>query len=88
MVGFLAFQAQYQIASEAVRSGKLEAAAWFPQGCYPPALPFTGPPPPKCPPWPPTRQITKLDSGAVEKGKIPVVEIAPVVEARARGQPP
>ncbi len=70
------------------RQGNLKAAAWFPDGCYPPALPFIGPPPPKRPPWPPTRRITKLDSGAVEMGKIPIVEIPLMVEARARGQPP
>ncbi len=88
MGGFLTFQAQFQIASEALRHGNLKAAAWFPEGCYPAALPFVGPPPPKRPPWPPTRRITKLDSGAVERGEIPVVEIAPAVESRARGQPP
>ncbi len=88
LAGFLAFQSQYQIASEALRQGNLKAAGWFPGGCYPPALPFLGPPPPKRPPWPPTRQIKKLDSGGVEKGEIPVVEIPLVVEARARGQPP
>ena len=86
--GFLAFQTQYQIASEALRRGHLKAAVWFPEGCYPAALPFVGPPPPKKPPWPPTRRITKLGSGAVERGEIPVVEIAPVVDSRARGQPP
>ena len=88
LAGFAAFQTQYQIASEALRRGNLKAAAWFPAGCYPPALPFNGPPPPKRPPRPPTRRITKLDSGTVERGEIPVVEIVPVVEARARGQPP
>ncbi len=87
-VGFLSFQAQYQIASEALRSGNLKAAGWFPEGCYPPALRFTGPVPPKRPPSPPTRKITKLDSGDVERGEIPVVEIPARVEARARGQPP
>ncbi len=29
-----------------------------------------------------------LESGAVERGLIPVVEIAVMIEARARGQPP
>ena len=88
LAGFLAFQSQYQIASEALRQGNLKAAGWFPEGCYPPALPFLGPPPPKRLPWPPTRRITKLDSGDVERGQIPVVEIPLVVEPRARGQPP
>ncbi len=86
--GFMAFLGQYQIASEAFRGGNLNAAAWFPEGCYPPALPFRGALPPKQRPWPPTRRIEKLDSGAVERGEMPVVEIVPVVEARARGQPP
>ncbi len=88
LAGFLAFQARYQIASEALRRGNLKAAGWFPDGCFPPALPFLGSPPPKPPPWPPTRQIKKLDSGTVERGEIPVVEIPLVIEARARGQPP
>ncbi len=86
--GFMAFLGRYRIASEAFRGGNLKAAGWFPEGCYPPALPFKGAPPPKRPPWPPTRRIEKLDSGSVERGEIPVVEIVPVVEARARGQPP
>ncbi len=88
MGGFAEFQSQFQIASEAFRSGNLKAVGWFPEGCFPPALPFLGSPLPKCPPWPPTRQIKKLDSGSVERGDIPVVEIPVVVEARARGQPP
>ena len=86
--GFMVFLGQYRIASEAFRAGNLKAAGWFPEGCYPPALPFKGAPPPKRPPWPPTRRIEKLDSGSVERGEIPVVEIVSVVEARARGQPP
>ncbi len=85
---FAAFLAQYWEASEALRSGNLKAACWFPDGCYPPALAFTGPPPLPRPPSPPTRQITTLDSGAVERGEIPVVEIPVTVDARARGQPP
>ncbi len=99
---FAAFQSQFQIASEALRGGNLRAVAWFPEGCYPPALSFLGLPPPPRPPWPPTRWITVLDSGAIERGEVPVVEIpatvrtlgleadrAPhVVEPRARGQPP
>ena len=88
LAGFLAFQAQYRMASEAFRSGNLKAAGWFPEGCFPPALPFTGSPPPKRPPWPPTRRIEELDSGAVERGEIPMVEIPVVVEERTRGQPP
>ncbi len=90
-----AFLARYWEASEALRSGNLKAASWFPQGCYPPALAFTGPQPPPRPPSPPTRRITVLESGAVERGDIPVVENTPirsagpqVVDARARGQPP
>lgn len=74
--GFMAFLGQYRIASDAFRGGNLKAATWFPEGCYPPALPFTGPPPPKRPLSPPTRQITVLDSGAVERGEIPVVEVS------------
>ncbi len=90
-----AFLAQYWEASEALRGGNLEAASWFPDGCYPPALPFTGSPPPRRPPSPPTRPMTVLESGAVERGEIPVVEV-PVtvavgrpaaVEPKARGQP-
>ncbi len=83
-----AFLARYWEASEALRGGNLKAASWFPEGCYPPALPFVGPPPPSRPPSPPTRQITILESGAIERGDIPVVEIPVRVEARARGQPP
>lgn len=86
--GFAAFQAQFQIASEAFRQGNLKAAGRFPEGCFPSALPFIGSPPPKRPPWPPTRRIEKLDSGKVERGEIPVIEIPLVIEARARGQPP
>lgn len=95
------FQAQYAVASEALRSGRRpEAIGWFPQGCYPPAFPFVGPPPLPRPPSPPTRRITASESGAVERGEIPVVEIplalwdkvgpAPPakIEPRARGQPP
>ncbi len=91
-----AFLAQYWEASEALRGGNLVAASWFPDGCYPPALPFTGSRPPQRPPLPPTRPITVLKSGAVERGEIPVVEV-PVtvavgrleaVEPKARGQPP
>ncbi len=95
------FLAQYAIASQALRLDRNpEAANWFPKGCYRPALPFNGPPAPCRPPTPPTRRITVLESGAVERGDIPVVEIRPTVwksesvvsptlgEPRARGQPP
>ncbi len=83
-----AFLAQHREASEALRGGNLKAASWFPQGSYPPALPFIGQPPPRRPPSPPTRRITILESGGVERGEIPVVEIAVIIEVRARGQPP
>lgn len=98
----LAYLAQYWEASEALRSGNLKAADWFPEGCYPPALAFVGHPPPRRPPPPPTRRIEILESGGVERGDIPVVEIIRVfrtagslptgalrtAEPRARGQPP
>ena len=63
------------------------------EGCYPPALAFTGLAPPRRPPSPPTRQIEILDSGQVERGEIPVVELAVADRATrpaacARGQPP
>ncbi len=96
-----AFLAQYWEASAALRSGNLKAADWFPDGCYPPALAFVGDPPPPRPPSPPTRSIIVLESGAVERGEIPVVEILmrvwsvagaattrQAVEPRSRGQPP
>ncbi len=86
--GFMAFLGRYRIASEAFRGGNLKAAGWFPEGCYPPALPFVGPPPSRRPPSPPTRRITQLDSGTIERGEIPVVEIPLEVEPRTRGQPP
>ncbi len=88
MNGFADFLAQYRVASEALLGGNLDAAGWFPAGCYPPALPFTGVPAPRRPPSPPTRAITILDSGVVERGEIPVIEIPVMLEARARGQPP
>ena len=69
------FLAQYWEASEALRSGNLKAAEWLPDGCYPPALPFIGDPPPPRLPSPPTRSITILESGTVERGEIPVVVI-------------
>ncbi len=101
---FAEFLAQYWEASSALRGGNLKAASWFPEGCYPPALAFVGAPAPTRPLSPPTRLITTLDSGRVERGDIPVVEILPGVAAvdstvselddfsradpRARGQPP
>ncbi len=88
MNGFAEFMALYRVASEAWLAGNLKAAGWFPEGCYRPAPPFTGPPPPRRPPAPPTRSITVLESGALERGKIPAIEIPVMVEARARGQPP
>ncbi len=86
--GFADFQAQYRVASEAWLCGSLKAAGWFPEGCFRPAPPFIGPSPPRRPPAPPTRSMTTLESGAVERGEIPVIEIPIVLEARARGQPP
>ncbi len=89
-----AFLTQYYDASEALRSDvgrRVAAAAGFPEGCYPPALAFNGSPPPPLPPAPPTRRVTVLESGVVERGPIPVIEL-PVriwaVEPQARGQPP
>ncbi len=90
-LGLTEFLAQYWEASEALRGGNLEAASWFPLGCYPPALAFAGPSPPRRPPSPPTRRITVLESGDVERGEVPVVEIGPAAwwrQPRARGQPP
>jgi hypothetical protein len=63
------FLAQYWEASEALRCGNLKAAEWFPYGGYPPALPCIGDPPPPRPPSPPTRTVTVLESGAVERGE-------------------
>ncbi len=88
MNGFAEFLAQYRVASEAWLAGNLNAAGWFPEGCYLPAPPFAGSPPPRRPPSPPTRPITILESGAVERGEIPVIEIPALLEPRARGQPP
>ncbi len=88
---FAEFDLAYELASEALRSGDLEAADRFPPGSYPPALPFIGPPAPPAPRRPPTRMITVSEEGVVERGPIPVVVIATryqAVEPRARGQPP
>ena len=95
------FLATYWEASAAYRGGNLKALDWFPEGCYPPALPFLGAPAPPRPPSPATRRITVLESGKVERGEIPVVKVgarerpgAPPStgtrwddEPRARGQP-
>ncbi len=86
--GFAEFLARYRVASEAWLGGNLGAIGWFPEGSFPPAPPFLGPPPPRRPPAPPTRSMTTLESGAVERGEIPVIEIPVILEARARGQPP
>ncbi len=83
-----AFLARYWEASEALRSGNVEAAGCFPEGCYPPALAFVGPPAPPPPPSPPTRQITVLESGTVERGDVPIVEIPATIDVRIRGRPP
>ena len=86
-----AFLARYLEASEELRSGPLPSAAKrFPEGCYPPALPFVGEPAPPCPPAPPTRRIEELESGIVLRGEIPVVEppVALFGDPRPRGQPP
>ncbi len=91
--------AQYSLASEALRNGNREAIGWFPEGTYPPALPFVGAPPPRRSPWPPTRRIQELDCGAQERGAVPVVAVSATtgstavetlssVEPRIRGQPP
>ncbi len=75
MDGLRAFLAQYAEASEAYRGGNLEALGWFPPDCFPPALPFLGAPALPRPPSPPTRRITVLESGQVERGEVPVVTI-------------
>ncbi len=91
---FVTFLAQYGVASEALRAGNLDAARWFPEGCYPPALAFVGLPPPPRPLLPPTRRITELESGGRELGEIPVVVVPTMTWSgepavpRARGQPP
>ncbi len=89
------FLVRYREGTEALRSApppNLRAAEWFPEGCYPPALPFTGSPAPRRPRRPPTRRLTFGASGiVVARGEIPVIEL-PVrvgpVEPQARGQPP
>ncbi|MEM7352938.1 MAG: transposase [Acidobacteriota bacterium] len=88
-----AFLAEYWAASEALRSGNLEAAGWFPDGCYPPAQAFAGVAPQRRPPLPSTRQLEVFDSGEIERGAVPIVELTPAVLIarllpRARGHPP
>jgi len=98
---FNEFMADYGVAAKALLSGQLDAVSWFPEGSYLPAMIFAGDPVPPTPPPPPTREVTKSETGIVERGEIPVVEIAgrwqvaaspPKPQAqdepRARGQPP
>ncbi len=49
----------------------------FPQGCFPPALPFIGASPPPCPPTPPTRRLEYSENGKeiVGRGPIPVIRV-------------
>ncbi|MEM7354133.1 MAG: transposase [Acidobacteriota bacterium] len=93
---YFAFATQYKIASAALRlRRKTEAIGWFPEGSYPPASPFVGPPPPPRPPAPPTRRLTLQRGGVIDRGELPVVEIpaarAALAQARdgsrARGRP-
>jgi REP element-mobilizing transposase RayT len=81
---FAIFVAKFETASEELRSGNLEAASWFPEGSYPPALPFIGEKPPPRPPAPPTPRRTTTASGRVEVGEVPVV----MIPARSRDSPP
>ncbi|MCP4660273.1 MAG: hypothetical protein GY856_33145 [bacterium] len=97
---FRIFRLEYGQAARALLSGELAAAWDFPKGSYPPALPFVGKPAPPTPPPPPRREITETESGTIERGEVPVVEIAgrwqaadppkpqAPEEPRARGQPP
>jgi len=89
------FLARYWSASEALRvDGRFEVENDFPDGSYPPALPFMGPAPPPRPPSPPTRPLVFEGSEVVDRGDIPTVEIPSrpwmptKLEPRARGQPP
>jgi len=82
-----AFLEQYREASDALRSGRLEAAEWFPEGSYRPQLPFLGDPPPPRPPSPPTRRIEILEAGGIARGAIPVVEIPRRIWPGAPGHP-
>ncbi len=54
------YLAQYWEASEALRSGNLRAAGWFPEGCYPPALAFVGPLPEPSGAWHRRPGVTSL----------------------------
>ncbi len=82
------FAKQYRMASESLRTDRNpEAVHWFPPGSYPPAFPFLGNPPPRRPPSPPTRRRTILESGVIERGEIPVVEIPLPSWAQAREPP-
>jgi len=97
---FRVFRLKYGQAARSLLSGDMSAAWDFPKGSYPPAPRFVGPPAPPTPPPPPTREITETESGTIERGEIPVVEIAGSWQAeeppkpqardqpRARGQPP
>ena len=73
---FREFVNVYLIASEMLRSGRRlpKAASFFPQGCYPPALPFIGSPAPRRPPPPPTRGLEYEGKNLVSRGPILVVE--------------
>ncbi|MCP4573810.1 MAG: hypothetical protein GY838_15740, partial [bacterium] len=96
---FNAFVADYGVAAEALLSGRLDAVSWVPVGSYLPAMVVVGDPAPPVGPPPPTREVTELKPGIVERGEIPVVEIPgrwqaadpPQPQAReeprARGQP-
>ena len=61
------------------------AAAEFPYGCYPPALPFTGNPAPPRPPVPPTRRLVFEGLQVMGRGEIPTIMVP--VALLARGQP-
>ena len=86
------FMTQYLVASEILRSGKCRQAEaiLFPQGCYPPALPFLGSLISPRPPVPPTRRLVYKGKRVVEWGPILVVEPPVAIwfeEPRARGHP-
>ena len=89
---FNEFVDRYMIASEILRSGKClpAEASLFPQGCYPPALPFLGSPSPSRSPAPPTRRLVYKGKKVVERGPILVVEPPVRIwfdEPRTRGHP-
>jgi hypothetical protein len=90
-VEFNAFRSIFLEGAEMLRScGRdLEVSNWFPAGCYPPALPFTGEAPPPCPPAPPTRQLIVQETKILSRGPIPTVEIPGTWSSpEVRGQPP